>query len=259
MKKTLTKILLCSVILIGLTGCGGNSSKKDEEKIKENKEKIINIIKDSIYNWSYQEDKLTITDDYEVTAKLYNVNHWYICGENLEKAITKAINKDSDKLIKSLSFECYDPNMNIISKVESKKLESNNFKIYDKDNNEINKTIAEGKEEFKALCNKYAYKEVFRKIENYTGKYAQFTGEVNQVLEDDDYFQIMMSVTKDEWGYYDDSIMVIINKDNFDERILEDDIITVYGVIGDAYTYETVLGVQRTIPSFEAYFGVLVK
>ena len=37
MKKTLTKILLCSVILIGLTGCGGNSSKKDEEKIKENK------------------------------------------------------------------------------------------------------------------------------------------------------------------------------------------------------------------------------
>ena len=54
-----------------------------------------------------------------------------------------------------------------------------------------------------------------------------------------------MTVTRDSYGFYDDDILVVYEEKT---KILEDDIVTIYGQAGGNYTYETVLGANKEVP-----------
>ena len=57
-----------------------------------------------------------------------------------------------------------------------------------------------------------------------------------------------MNTGRSESGNYYIGDDLFVYFPSLDERILEDDVITVYGVSQGLYTYETILGATRTVP-----------
>lgn len=118
-------------------------------------------------------------------------------------------------------------------------------------------TPEEIEEQYKAQCEYYYYSDISRNPGSYDGCYAWFTGEVIQVQQQELlgrlYYTLRVNVTKGRY-YYEDTIYVNYDADIDDPRILEDDIITMYGTLTGEKTYETVMGNSITIPSFSAEY-----
>ena len=110
---------------------------------------------------------------------------------------------------------------------------------------------------YKAACEKYKYDTIARNPDKYKGKKAKFTGEVIQVQQSDflglTYYVLRVDVTKGKY-YYEDTVYVTYFASEDDERILEDDIITMYGELTGEETYTTIFGASVTIPSFAAEY-----
>lgn len=108
----------------------------------------------------------------------------------------------------------------------------------------------EQEESFKDSCKSYSYDEIARDPDSYYMKPCVFTGKVVQVMEDGDDSALRVNVTKTSYSY-DDTIYVYyfsdVKKDN--KRILEDDIVTIYGYSYGLMSYESVMGAKITIPS----------
>lgn len=110
-------------------------------------------------------------------------------------------------------------------------------------------------EEYKAACTVgYDYKTLARDPKPYIGKKAMFRGQVIQVMEDSGITVLRVNVNQDEYGYWEDTMYVIYVPDIDEPRILEDDIITMYGEMMDLMTYETVIGTSVTIPQLYASY-----
>lgn len=105
-------------------------------------------------------------------------------------------------------------------------------------------------------CAAYTYDEIARNPDNYKGKMATFTGEVIQVLENNNELQMRVNITltgSEYYQYYTDTIFVRYTLKSGEGRILENDILTMYGVMDGTVTYDSIFGQQITIPSFNAY------
>ncbi len=118
------------------------------------------------------------------------------------------------------------------------------------------------KEEYIKQCETYTFEQIARNPDEYYGKHARFTGQVIQVArepsDNDDVivYVLRVNITKNEAyrPYYTDTIMVSFTDSINNDRILENDIITMYGLLCGEYTYETVLGSYVTLPLFGAYY-----
>ncbi len=94
------------------------------------------------------------------------------------------------------------------------------------------------------------YDQLARTPDDYTGKKVKFYGRVLQVLEGDDDTQIRLAVN----GDYNSVLYCELSKKlTSSRRILEDDMITVYGLSAGVISYESTMGQKITIP------GVLVN
>lgn len=113
---------------------------------------------------------------------------------------------------------------------------------------------AEEKEEaFKSECKKYSYDKIARTPDDYMLEQLYFRGEVIQVLEDGNAVQLRVNVTNTGY-YWTDTIFVQYTRSAGEPRILEDDIIKIYGYGAGTVTYESVLGAQITIPAVIAQY-----
>ena len=111
------------------------------------------------------------------------------------------------------------------------------------------------KKDFMAKCSSYNYKELARNPKKYMGKYAQFYGRVLQVMEDGKAVYLRVSTKQSDYGnYYDDVVFVTYSRGTDESRILEDDMINIYGQMMDLYTYKTVQGSQLSIPWVHASY-----
>lgn len=111
------------------------------------------------------------------------------------------------------------------------------------------------KKDYIASCKTYKYKDIARNPDKYYGKRAKFKGEVVQVIEG--YFNttLRVDVTKGKYGIYTDTMYVVYTPQSTTEnRILEDDIITIYGELAGIETYETVMGAKVSIPRIDAEY-----
>lgn len=117
-------------------------------------------------------------------------------------------------------------------------------------------TSAITEDEYKASCESVAYKDIARLPDDYKGKQVVFTGEVIQVQESSWSKSTIyrINVTKDQYGYWDDTVYVTYKLPEGAPRILEDDIVTFYGQCEGTHTYETVLGSNITIPAVSATY-----
>ncbi len=114
-------------------------------------------------------------------------------------------------------------------------------------------------EEYKAACAEYSYEEIFRNPNAHDGELAKFKGEVVQVMESSvlgvpvTYFRI--NVTAQKYDYidavlYTDTIYALYFPPSGDGRILENDIVNIWGELDGLETYTAIAGNEVTIPCF---------
>ena len=118
-------------------------------------------------------------------------------------------------------------------------------------------TAEEKEAYFKQACKSMTFNELSRNPDNYAGEYVKFTGEVIQVLQEKAgstiRYDLRVDITKTRYGYTD-TIYVTYTGPTSEDRILEDDIITIYGVVKGEYTYETIFGSKVTLPLVNAKY-----
>lgn len=90
------------------------------------------------------------------------------------------------------------------------------------------------------------YDDLARNPDSHIGEKVKIYGKVVQVMESDKgYTQYRLAVNED----YDTIIYLEISEDQLDSRILEDDLITIYGESYGTVSYESTLGGTITIPA----------
>lgn len=114
------------------------------------------------------------------------------------------------------------------------------------------------RDEYCNACESIDYITLARNPDKYKGNLYKITGKVIQVMEANGGAFVRMDVTKGEYGYWTDTIASAIRIPKGSDRILEDDIITIYGECYGLYTYETVLGSEMSIPRIDAMFYELI-
>lgn len=128
---------------------------------------------------------------------------------------------------------------------------------YDYDNY---KTPVQTKEEYISECQAYTYEQIARRPDDFIDKKATFTGEVIQVQEVDDSSIVMrVNITKKTYQYIDsvtwsDTIYVTYTYGSGESKILEDDVITMYGELKGSTSYTSTLGSKITLPKFNAKY-----
>lgn len=111
-----------------------------------------------------------------------------------------------------------------------------------------------------ANCTEYTYEQMARNPENVKGELAVVTGEVIQALENGNEYQMRVNITltgSEYYQYYTDTIFVTYTKNDGDSRILENDIVTIYGVLNGTVTYTSVLGAEVTLPALDGKYLII--
>lgn len=116
-------------------------------------------------------------------------------------------------------------------------------------------TITDTEARYKKSCGAFAYKDIARNPNNYEGQQAKFTGQVIQVEESWGSDILRIDVTKDEYGVWNDTIYVDYTpKSKNESRVLENDVVTVYGKLDGIKTYTTIFGSDVSIPYLKAQY-----
>lgn len=108
--------------------------------------------------------------------------------------------------------------------------------------------------DYRETCVAVGYKDIARMPDDYKGMDVYFSGQVIQVMESSfsNSVTYRINVTQDEYGFWEDTVYVTYSLPDGAPRILEEDIVTFYGVCQGTYTYSAVLGNNITIPSVDA-------
>lgn len=121
-------------------------------------------------------------------------------------------------------------------------------------------TSKEARSTYIQKCSTIDYKSLARNPNQYKGKDYVFTGEVIQVMNNNNEVMLRVNVTEKRYEYidevsYEDTILVYYKYENsYESRILEDDIITIYGQSLGTYTYESTFGAAITVPAVNAMY-----
>jgi hypothetical protein len=111
----------------------------------------------------------------------------------------------------------------------------------------------EKEEDFKADCTSCSYEDLARDPDAFMGENVKVTGEVIQVLEDGNICELRINITKKRWGYTDTIYVSYVRKDG-ESRILEDDVVTVWGWGEGNISYTSILGQTITLPYVDAEY-----
>ena len=115
-------------------------------------------------------------------------------------------------------------------------------------------SAAEIAQRYKSKCQNISYTNLARSPGEYKGTAVKFTGKVVQVCSEATsalYYSTYRIATS---GSYDNIVYIYVDNYGSDTRILEDDWITIYGDYDGLYTYKTVLGASKTIPSIKVKY-----
>ena len=117
------------------------------------------------------------------------------------------------------------------------------------------------KSEYKNSCGTITYKELARNPEKFKGKKYKITGQIFQVTDDDTWFSdktaLKLNITAEKNEYADggylwtDLVYALVDIPKGKDKILEDDVITFWGKCTGEKSYTSVLGDEKTVPSFE--------
>jgi uncharacterized membrane protein YcgQ (UPF0703/DUF1980 family) len=110
-------------------------------------------------------------------------------------------------------------------------------------------------DEFKIQCNyipyDITYNDIAREPDKYKGVKIEFEGKVAQVQESGSDVILRVNITPEEYGIYKDTIWVNYTNSSDKRKILEDDIVDIWGVLNGTKTYTAILGNKITIPKVD--------
>lgn len=115
---------------------------------------------------------------------------------------------------------------------------------------------AKQEKEFKAKCKTYTYQQMARNPEKFKGTNVKLTGEVIQALYGEDSVDLRVNITKEGTysTWYTDTVYVVYDTEEGEDKILEDDIITIYGTSLGDYTYTSTMGSPVTLPLIDGKY-----
>ena len=160
--------------------------------------------------------------------------------------VVASINSSVEKVQKSLNQSEYD--------AVKKKINGLTDSYYDKYKTNWNKQLSTVEEKvFKKGCGKYKWKDLLRNPESYQDKKAYFFGQVLQKIDSTRY---LIGVTCTKYQYIDgynceNNIYVTYYGGT---RLIEDDLVYIWGTMNGTYSYVTVRGDEVTIPSLSAKY-----
>ena len=163
------------------------------------------------------------------------------CGETITAKITKTSHTEGREEIVKEATDLQQGEIAIICDVCGEVARVKKYSL----------TSEEKVQYYKNSCSNYSYNEVARHPDQYVGERVHFRGEVVQVLQDGDSFELRVNVTSSGgyYTYWSDTVYVVYTRENASEgKILEDDIIDFYGEFYGEISYESVLGATITIP-----------
>lgn len=116
-------------------------------------------------------------------------------------------------------------------------------------------------DDYKAACQEIAYKDLARSAEKYEGTKVKFTGQIQQVVYDSEEgeSEYLISVTKDEFDFWDDNVYVYFNTSNSDSKFIDEDVVTFYGEVSGEKEYTSVLGESITVPAITVAYMELTQ
>lgn len=106
--------------------------------------------------------------------------------------------------------------------------------------------------DFKASCQEYGFKTLMRNPDDYIGKKLILQVRIAQDLGSGKY----AGYTQSDSGWYGDRYYLVDARED-DFKILEDDIITIYGTFDGLVTIKTVLGAREEAPSVSICYATL--
>ncbi len=264
MKKILVGILCVGLCISGMTACGTQSAKTKEEVSDVAAQEAEPAEKEHVHEWidatctepktcatcgategdplGHSVDEWTVTEEATCSEEGEREGECTVCGETIIEPIEKTDHEWKWKVIKKATYK-KDGKKQQVCKVCGAKGKTKSYSMSKK----------KAKKAYKEDCKSYSYKEIARDPDDYEGKMAYFKGEVIQVMEDGNTVALRVDVTPTSWGYTD-TIMVAYERSDGESRILEDDIIKMWGQLGGNYTYETVMGAEMTIPLLVAKY-----
>lgn len=125
------------------------------------------------------------------------------------------------------------------------------------------KSAKQIRKEYIKSCKTITFDKLGRNPNKYKGQKFKITGQVIQVQEGwGDSVDLRINMTKTTYEYIDDvtwsdTIYATVEIGEDEDKILEDDIITIYGECDGDYTYESVMGSNITLPKINIeYFEI---
>ena len=214
MKRKIVTVLLATVLSTSLCACG--ISQEDYDKAvsaKEAAEQELATTKDSLDQLQSDYDSLQSDyDSYKEKMKPY---------EEMETAEAEARKVAA----------------------EQEKAAAEQAEAQKKAEEEAKK---QAEKEKKGYDTGITYDNLARNPDDYKGEKVKFKGKVVQVIEGDSENQIRLAVNSD----YDTILYCGYDPSIVSSRVLEDDIITVYGYSVGTISYQSTLGGNITIPGF---------
>ena len=215
----------------------------------------------------------------------YNSEYTGFCGLNEKDNNNFYFTINYDKNNQLISYMCTRIENKILGNLKSYRdlIECENDKLeltYVQDANNIEKAITQIKEkeqkqkeaeekakkeqeerDFKESCNTYTYEQMARNPEKFKGTNVKLTGEVVQVMTDSYSTNLRVNITKkgNYSTYYTDTVYVVYYPQSGEDKILEKDIITIYGTSQGDCSYNTVMGATVTLPNISAKYITIEK
>lgn len=221
--------LLCSILLCGcffFTACSTAdmvSKEEHEQKIAELDTSIKSLQNDKTK--LEKEKKELETKNKELQAQVDKAKPWFELSEQEQKEKEAELQRKKEQ-----------------EEAEKKAKEEEERKA--KEAQAEAERLAKEEEEKRGYDTGISFEQLARTPDQYEGKKVKFSGEVLQVLEGDGEVEIRLAVNNDYnaviLGAYESSIV--------SSRVLEDDYITIMGISGGLYTYESTMGAQITVP-----------
>lgn len=127
-------------------------------------------------------------------------------------------------------------------------------------------TVAEteSEDEFKSSCQEIGYKKLLRTPDDYVGQRIVITAEVQQVIDgglfDDSKYYRVQTDNNDSGYYFDDEYFMYDNRVNDDMKILDGDVLKIYGEFTGLETMKRVItGSKDEVPAIKAYHIELIS
>lgn len=207
------KIMIGIIVLMFFAYSGASSGSSSHEK-------QVNTLKQQNEELNTEVNNLEGKNE-ELQAKIDEASPWFEMKEEERKAEEEKIAKE---------------------KAEKEAKEEAEQKAQEKAEKE-----AQAKKEKQGYNTGITYSKLARNPDKYEGKKVKFKGQVMQISEGLLSNVIRLAVG----GDYDKVLYLNVSESLTEERILEDDWITIYGVSDGIETYTTVMGANVSIPSVD--------